>query len=149
MSRKAARELALHMIFEMDFTHEECAQLIENRMNAESFDSLKSEDSLYESMPEKEQMAYINDLVAGVQAKMEELDEYITKYSVGWKVGRISKIAVSIMRLSMYEILYMPDIPDGASINEAVEFTKRYDCQESAAFVNGILGNFVRSEKQA
>ena len=73
MSRKAARELALHMIFEMDFTHEECAQLIENRMNAESFDSLKSEDSLYESMPAKEQMTYINDLVAGVQAKMEEL----------------------------------------------------------------------------
>jgi len=147
MSRKAARELALHMIFEMDFTHEECTKLIEGRMNTDSFESLKSEDVLYESMPAEEQMAYINDLVSGVQEKMEELDSYIEKYSVGWKVGRISKIAISVMRLSMYEILYMPDVPDGASINEAVEFVKRYDSKESASFVNGILGTFVRTEK--
>lgn len=149
MSRKAARELALHMIFEMDFTHEECTKLISERMNAESFASLKTEDVLYESLPAQEQMNYINDLVKGVHEKTVELDAYIAKYAVGWKVERISKIAVSILRLSMYEILYMPDIPDGASINEAVEFTKRYDSKESSVFVNGILGNFVRTEKSA
>ena len=85
----------------------------------------------------------------GVHEKTDELDAYIAKYAVGWKVDRISKIAVSILRLSMYEILYMPDVPDGASINEAVEFTKRYDSKESSVFVNGILGNFVRTEKTA
>ena len=79
MSRKAARELALHMIFEMDFTHEECEKLIADRMNAESFASLKTEDTLYESMPAKEQMTYINDLVQGVSEKMTELDDYIAK----------------------------------------------------------------------
>ena len=147
MSRKAARELALHMIFELDFTHEECEKLIKERLTPESFESLKQEDALYESMPGKEQLSYIDNLVCGVSNKLEELDSYISKYSVGWKVGRISKIAISVMRLSMYEIKYMPDIPDSASINEAVEFTKRYDSKESASFVNGILGTFVRSEK--
>ena len=147
MSRKAARELALHMIFEMDFTHQESAQLLADRMRSESFESLKSEDALYEEMPEEEQMTYIRDLVMGVYDKMEQLDSYIAKYAVGWKIGRISKITISIMRLSMYEILYMPDVPDKASINEAVEFAKRYDSKESASFVNGILGAFVRNEK--
>ncbi len=147
MSRKAAREIALHMVFELEFTHEECTKLIAERMQPASFESLKTEDSLYKSMPAPEQMTYINDVVKGVNDKIVELDEYIAKYAVGWKVGRISKIAVSILRLSMYEILYMSDVPDSASINEAVEFAKRYDSKESASFVNGILGSFVRAEK--
>ncbi len=136
------------MVFEMEFTHEECTKLIAERMTPESFESLKTEDALYKAMPAPEQLSYINDIVLGVGDKMTELDEYIAKYAVGWKVGRISKIAISVMRLSMYEILYMPDVPDSASINEAVEFTKRYDSKESASFVNGILGSFVRAEKE-
>ena len=59
-----------------------------------------------------------------------------------------SPMAAAIMRTAMYEILYMPDIPNAAAINAAVELTKRYEPQEVAAFVNGILGTFVRAEFQ-
>ena len=61
-------------------------------------------------------------------------------------VARIPLVASAIMRVAMYEILYMPDIPHGASINEAVEIAKKYETPETVKFINGILGTFVRRE---
>ena len=55
-------------------------------------------------------------------------------------------MAAAIMRVAMYEILYMPDIPAAAAINEAVELSKHYEAPETASFINGILGAFVRGE---
>ena len=75
-----------------------------------------------------------------------ELDGYISKYAVGWSFSRISRMAAAVMRVAMYEILYMPEVPAGAAINEAVEGAKRYETPETAAFINGILGSFVRGE---
>ena len=146
MSRKAAREIALHMIFEMGFTGEDGLELLKSRLKPENFTSLGEEDHLYTQFPPDAQLSYIKEIVQGVSQHMLELDSYIEKYAVGWKFGRISRMAASIMRLSMYEILYMTDIPNSASINEAVEFAKSYDSAESAAFINGILGSFVRKE---
>ena len=74
------------------------------------------------------------------------LDAYIEKYAKGWRFERISLVASAIMRLAMYEIMYMPDIPHGVAINEAVELTRKYDEPETAKFVNGILGSFLRQE---
>ena len=71
------------------------------------------------------------------------------KYAKGWRFERISLVAAAIMRVAMYEIMYMPDIPHGAAINEAVELTKRYDEPETVKFVNGILGSFLREEVKA
>ena len=65
---------------------------------------------------------------------------------MGWKFERIPLVAAAIMRLAMFEILYMPDIPNGAAINEAVEIAKKYESPEVVRFVNGILGSFVRAE---
>ena len=75
-----------------------------------------------------------------------ELDEYISKYAIGWKYSRLNRVAIAIMRVAMYEILYMQDIPNAAAINEAVEMTKHYEEPEVVSFVNGILGSFVRNE---
>ena len=74
------------------------------------------------------------------------LDGYIEKYSKGWKFSRIPLVASAIMRVAMYEILYMQDIPNGAAINEAVEIAKKYETPEIVKFINGILGSFVRQE---
>ena len=82
----------------------------------------------------------------GVYEHGVELDGYISKYAIGWSFARISRMAAAIMRVAMYEILYMPDIPASAAINEAVELAKRYDSPEAASFVNGILGSYVRKE---
>lgn len=146
MSRKTARELALHLIFEMDFTGESCDSLLRKRLDSENFSAFAGEDPLYQSFPDERDAEYIRRVTSGVSQHLVELDTYIERYSVGWKFGRISRIVACMMRLSMYEILYMPDVPDSVSINEAVELAKRYDTPEAASFINGILGTFVRKE---
>ena len=75
-----------------------------------------------------------------------ELDGYIEKYARGWRFARIDRVAAAIMRLTMYEILYRPDVPNRAAINEAVEISKRYVDDDVVKFINGILGSFVREE---
>ena len=90
--------------------------------------------------------AYIRRVTSGVSQHLEELDTYIERYSLDWKYGRISRIVICILRLAMFEILYMQDVPNATAINEAVGLAKRYDTPEAAAFINGILGTFVRKE---
>lgn len=84
----------------------------------------------------------------GVQAKREELEGYISKYSVGWSLGRIARMAVAIMEVCMYEALYIDDAPVSAAINEAVELTRKYENEDVVSFVNGILGGFARQMEQ-
>ena len=91
-------------------------------------------------------MQYIRRLVSGVAEHAAELDSYIEKYAKGWRFERISLVASAIMRVAMFEILYMPDIPNGVAISEAVEITKKDEEPEVAKFVNGILGSFLREE---
>ena len=92
------------------------------------------------------QLSYITTLVRGVGGHGAELDGYIEKYAKGWKFSRIDRVASAIMRVTMYEILYMPDIPNKVAINEAVEIAKKYLDDEVVKFINGILGSFVRGE---
>ncbi len=82
--------------------------------------------------------------MTGVTKRRAEFDGYIEKYSKGWKLVRISKITASILRAAMYEILYMDDVPPAAAINEAVELAKGYEEPETVAFINGILGSFMK-----
>jgi transcription antitermination factor NusB len=96
--------------------------------------------------PDEAQKEYITRLVRGVGDHSAELDGYIAKYARGWSFSRISRTAVAIMKTAMYEILYMPDIPDSAAINEAVELAKKYEEDETVPFVNGVLGSFLRNE---
>lgn len=72
-------------------------------------------------------MEYIRKVVTGVSQHGAELDNYAGKYSSGWEFHRISRTALAIMKVAMYEIMYMTDIPDKVSINEAVELAKKYD----------------------
>ena len=74
------------------------------------------------------------------------MDIYIERYAKGWRFDRISLVASAIMRVAMYEMMYMPDIPHGVSINEAVEIAKKYESPETVKFMNGILGTFLREE---
>src|SRR5699024_11600662 len=92
------------------------------------------------------QRAYIRRVVQGIADHGYELDQCVERCAVGWKFARIPLVASAIMRLAMYEILYMPDIPNGASINEAVELTRKYATEDVARCVYGILVYFVRAE---
>ena len=69
----------------------------------------------------------------------------IQKFSIGWDVSRISRLARCIMQLAIYEILYVEDVPTGVAVSEAVRLAKKYDGDDTGSFVNGILGSFARS----
>ena len=146
MVRNTAREIAIHLSYELSFTDRPIDDLLDGRLTAETFATLAEEDAVYAEAPNAKQADYIRRLVRGVDEHAAELDGYIAKYAKGWKFDRIPLVASAIMRVAMYEILYMPDIPNGASINEAVEIAKRYETPETVKFINGILGSFVRQE---
>lgn len=146
MTRTVAREIAVHMVFELGFGDRSAQQLLADELTAENFALIGAEEPLYAEFPDEKQEHYIRTLVTGVFEHGPELDDYISRYSVGWSFARIPRVAAAIMRVAMYEVLYMPDIPNAAAINEAVEIAKSYETAEVVSFINGILGTFVRSE---
>lgn len=146
MVRNTAREIAIHLSYELSFTNKTVDELLDERLTAETFATLAGEDELYAEAPNAKQAEYICRLVRGVEEHAAELDGYISKYAKGWSFSRIPLVASAIMRVAMYEVLYMQDIPNGVAINEAVEIAKKYETPETVKFINGILGSFVRAE---
>ena len=146
MVRNTAREIAIHLSYELNFSGKTAEELLDQRLTAEAFAELAEEEDLYREVPNAKQAAYIRRLVLGVGEHGAELDGYIEKYARGWKFSRIPLVAAAIMRVAMYEVLYMPDIPNAAAINEAVEIAKKYETPETVKFINGILGSFSRQE---
>lgn len=146
MVRNTAREIAVHLSYELSFTDKTAEELLGQRLTAAAFAELAEEEDLYREVPNAKQAAYIRRLVLGAGEHGAELDGYIEKYAKGWKFSRIPLVASAIMRVAMYEVLYMPDVPNAAAINEAVEIAKKYETPETVKFINGILGSFSRQE---
>ncbi len=129
MTRKEERELAFTLIFEKIFNDElTINEIVDNAIDAR----LIEENTFAISLS---QLTYEH---------IEEIDKIINENSVGWKVNRLPKVSLAILRLAFCEILYVPSIPNGVSINEAVELAKKFATQEDASFINGILGKYVR-----
>lgn len=146
MTRTNAREIAVHLSYELGFSNESAQELLNRFLTRENFESLAGEEPLYAEFPSRKLLDYIRTLVLGVSEHGYELDLYIERYSIGWKFARLPRVSTAIMRVAMYEILYMEDIPNAAAINEAVEIAKGYEEPEMVSFINGILGSFVRAE---
>jgi len=146
MTRTAARELAVQLCYRLSVKGELSAQALDSFFDAEYYASLSGESESFSQTPDEKQMAYIRAVAQGVAAHQEELDNYVEKYAKGWKPGRISKTALAVLRVALYEIKYVEDVPPSAAINEAVELAKGYDEPETVAFINGVLGAFVRAE---
>ncbi len=146
MTRNTAREIATHLAYELSFTDLGVEAFLDARLSEENFEALAQECEIYTDQPNAKQVQYIRRLVSGVAEHAAELDTYIEKYAQGWRFERISLVASAIMRVAMFEILYMPDIPNGVAINEAVEIAKKYESPEVVRFLNGILGSFLRTE---
>ena len=146
MNRSTAREIAVHVAFELAFSDERAEALLARELTPEAFALRGREEPIYAQFPGEGELDYSTRLVRGVGGHGAELDGYIDKYAKGWKFSRIDRVASAIMRVAMYEILYMPDVPDKAAINEAVEIAKKYVDDDVVKFINGILGSFVRTE---
>lgn len=145
MTRANARELAVHLIYGRDFTGDSPEDVVNIRLNKEYYAKLSAENDVYSDRPTGSMLRYIDTVVSGVANRTEELNGMIGHYSIGWDVSRISRLARAVMQLAIYEILFMEDIPAGVSISEAVRIAKKYDGDDTGAFVNGILGAFNRS----
>ena len=124
MKRHESREQAFLLIFESNFKNETIEQIIEN---AQISRSIKIS-------------SFARKVFNGVCEHKESIDKVIEDNTIGWKKNRISKVALSVMRLAVYEMLYEDDIPKSVSINEAVELTKKYSTKDEASFINGVLG---------
>ena len=129
MNRRKSRETAFCLLFEWSFHAGDFEELVKNAQECREFEA----DDFALQLCQR--------AIEGVQ----ELDALIEKYSESWKVNRLSKVTLNVLRLAFCEMTLMENIPLGATINEAVELCKKYAGEEDAAFVNGILGEYCRS----
>lgn len=133
MTRKQAREETFILIFEKQFNDDLLEQLLEL---AAEVRGIEPDD-------------YVKQVFFGVYENLEELDRIISECAVGWSINRISKTALAVLRLALFEIKYMSDVPVSVSINEAVELCKKYATKEDASFVNGILATVSKQNANA
>lgn len=145
MKRGDARELAIHLIYGREFTGEEPEQVVSTRLAKEYYAGLSAENEVYTERPSRGQLRYIDTVVSGVANRVDELNDQIRKFSIGWDISRISRLTRCILQMAMFEILYVEDVPTGVAVSEAVRIAKKYDGDDTGSFVNGILGSFARS----
>lgn len=126
-ARSKARKRALDILYEADMR--ELAPL----------DVLATQTSRRAVEGEPELNSYVTDLVEGVIAHQERIDELLSTYSMGWSLERMPAVDRSLLRLSAYEVLYRDDIPDTVAMSEAVALAQDLSTDESSSFVNGLL----------
>lgn len=131
--RSAIRESAFLIIFEKSFREDDLDVIFDDAMN--SLDDDK-EIVLNES---------VKKLVVSVYEKAEEIDKIISKYSDKRSIERIPKINLAILRLALYEAIYVDKVPVNVAISEAVILTKKYAQKADVSFINGVLGAYSRS----
>ena len=147
MTRTVAREISVQLGYSLADKSDSVEEVLEGFFDKEYFATLGAENELFVEYPGKKQLEYIKKVVEGSLSHRDELDAYIEKYSKGWKISRISRTALSILRTALFEVLYLDDVPDSVAINEAVELSKGYEDQDTVSFINGILGSFMRGER--
>jgi transcription antitermination protein NusB len=129
--RRTSREVALRALFQVD---------VGGLPPQEALDFTATEGEYGEEV-----LDFARQLVAGSEEHRARLDEIIEKYARGWTIARMANVDRNILRLAVFELLFMPDIPPSVAVDEAVELAKKYSTAESGRFVNGILGNLVRN----
>jgi len=130
LTRREAREKVVELLFETEFrTDEDVREVfaisVENR-----------------EIPEND---YVTRAYFGVQENKEQIDAIIGECSIGWKTHRLTRLSRSVLRLAVYEMMFVEDVPSSVAINEAVELTKRFDDPKAKAFINGVL-NAVKNK---
>ena len=131
MNRTLAREVAMKILFARSLGGEDTWEEVLEQSQAR--DELSDEDK-----------TFLENEVFGVERHREELDGLIDGYAKGWNLNRLAKVDLTLLRMGLFDLLYLPEVPVGAAINEAVELSKRYGEDKSYSFINGILGTAAR-----
>ncbi len=132
MGRRASREIAMKLLYQLEIQKDDREEQIRRVLEENAFTDKDRE--------------YVAGVVDGVHKHLDYIDKTIEVHSKGWKISRISKVDLSIMRLSIYEICFRDDIPYNVSVNEAVELAKKYSNEDAGSFVNGILSKVSKVE---
>ncbi len=130
MSRREVRETAMQVLFQIDVGGIEPDFALKT--------SIERTD-----LTEEADLEFLRELVYGVLDKKSKIDRIISDTSHGWKIERIANVDKTILRIAIYEMFYIDNIPPQVSINEAIELGKSFSTEESGKFINGILGNIV------
>ena len=129
MNRKLARENAFILIFERNFREDGIEDIIADAIEARNFE--------YDD--------FVETVFKGVFENLTEIDALISENLKGWKISRLSKVTLALLRLALFEMKFMDDIPMSVSINEAVELAKKYSTSEDASYINGVLGTLSKA----
>ena len=129
MTRRQEREQAFIFIFEKNFRDDSIEDIIEDAINAGVYT----------------ESTYSEECFKGVFENLADIDALIEQNLMGWKIERISKVSLSILRLAIFEMKYMNEIPESVAINEAVEIAKKYTNADESGFINGVLGSISRN----
>ena len=134
MGRKQARETAMQCLYQLDMHGEYTVERV---------------DSYIAGVSQNEaDKTFVSEVVKNFIDHQEKIDEEISSHlKKGWKIGRIAKIDLAILRIAMTEILFYEDIPESVSINEAVNLSKKFSDDESSSFINGLLGATVGNKE--
>ena len=133
-SRRAARELALQALYQVDLLDDGAPEPPSLALFWEHFDP--AEDA--------EAQAFARELVEGVRTSIERIDGLITGAAEHWRLPRLSRVDLNVLRLATFELIGRPEIPASVTLNEAVEIARRFGSEESAGFVNGVLDHIAR-----
>jgi N utilization substance protein B len=134
MNRRKSREVAMKLLFEMSINKESFGEILNN--------FVENTDINLEDID----MEYVSRVVRGVNDNKEVIDKKIEENLINWKLYRLSKIDLSILRICTYEVMFESDIPDKVSVNEAIELAKVYSEDKSSTFINGVLGNMIKKQ---
>ncbi|MBE3583749.1 MAG: transcription antitermination factor NusB [Limnochordaceae bacterium] len=132
LTRHEARRLTLQILYQVD--------LVATRPEVALARTLRT----LEISAQDQELEYVHQLINGVLEHQEELDRYLGQYAQGWVVSRMAVVDRNLLRIALFELLYCPDVPAAAAVDEAVELAKEYGDTDSPRFINGILGTFVR-----
>jgi len=134
MSRRESREAAFKFLYQLEFRRDDA--------------SIQKAMFLDINLIPEQDMPYFDEITDGVVKQKEALDSTYSPLLIGWKIDRIPKIDLILLRIACYEILFMPTIPTSVSISEAVILAKRYSTEESKSYINAILGKLTPGEKE-
>ena len=145
-SRRQGRELAIKLLFSLFEGESTLDQLFETFWSSFRFGTDVLGEPLDEvELPIKQDIrVFTEELVRGVAAHREQLDQVIDEFSTNWSLDRMSRVDLAILRMASFELLFQPQTPTSVVINEAVEVGKRYGTGETPAFVNGLLDKVSR-----
>lgn len=133
MKRQKSREKAMELLFSMELSKNSYEETIE----------MFIED--YEMDLNTIDLEYIKNVVKIVTENLEVINNKIVESLVNWKLERVSKVNLTILRLAVGEMMFIEDVPGNVAINEAVELTKKYSDEKSASFINGVLDKILKS----